>query len=223
MHQGSIPAHTGKPLARPGPGSCARVYPRPHGEAPDLWPTKRQTPGLSPPTRGSPARGPATSANSGSIPAHTGKPGPTVEAWIRPRVYPRPHGEAVDGQAVRGHVQGLSPPTRGSLQQAGFTHFVERSIPAHTGKPPLNPLYKKGFRVYPRPHGEAVRSSPAQPGDPGLSPPTRGSRPAPTTTRGRRRSIPAHTGKPPLGPADTPSTTVYPRPHGEAARWTETH
>ena len=50
---GSIPAHTGKPSRQSASPALSRVYPRPHGEAPEADPEPESDPGLSPPTRGS--------------------------------------------------------------------------------------------------------------------------------------------------------------------------
>ena len=71
---GSIPAHTGKPRRTGAAAGSARVYPRPHGEAPLRPGSRARDPGLSPPTRGSQDRGLTPQTSCGSIPAHTGKP-----------------------------------------------------------------------------------------------------------------------------------------------------
>ena len=115
-------------------------------------------------------------------------------------------------------MDGLSPPTRGSLSGSPRRPGRRRSIPAHAGKPKLG--YDKHARdqVYPRPRGEArtvmAAASPAS----GLSPPTRGSRRRAGRGTLRRRSIPAHAGKPGRAPAASTRTAVYPRPRGEAHR-----
>ena len=132
------------------------------------------------------------------------------------RVYPRPHGEAVPppGKATRG--EGLSPPTRGSQHHLPRGPRSRGSIPAHTGKPPPTSIQPSATRVYPRPHGEAIRTASPKLSVAGLSPPTRGSHRQAGVDATERRSIPAHTGKPRRRTAGTPPPAVYPRPHGEA-------
>ena len=132
---GSIPAHTGKPLAARLSAQSSAVYPRPHGEAADRDRRECHASGLSPPTRGSHAGWRRQQDQLGSIPAHTGKPSTCRRRSGSAAVYPRPHGEAsirVSSQLCSG---GLSPPTRGSLALLLLDLPLDRSIPAHTGKP----------------------------------------------------------------------------------------
>ena len=216
--EGSIPAHTGKPMMVPPTTWRITVYPRPHGEAMKRLACVSVGGGLSPPTRGSRVNAECASRLHGSIPAHTGKPAQVTAQVSMAAVYPRPHGEAVRASDEARFNRGLSPPTRGSLGIVRVARAAPGSIPAHTGKPVEADGTRHVGRVYPRPHGEA-------PGPPsptrrscGLSPPTRGSRPGAPGSLPRQRSIPAHTGKPwPISPARRPAR-VYPRPHGEARR-----
>ena len=172
--------------------------------------------GLSPPTRGSHPPVPRRRSPRGSIPAHTGKPRRwTGGCWTR-RVYPRPHGEAVFAGGTALTDDGLSPPTRGSLDDEREDARSAGSIPAHTGKPPRGLRYRDRAGVYPRPHGEATNGARSRWNDWGLSPPTRGSRHHAVPARGPSGSIPAHTGKPPLRDPLVHGPGVYPRPHGEA-------
>ena len=90
----SIPAHTGKPSPSCPACAAARVYPRPHGEAPGSTSLSPSCIGLSPPTRGSLDHIPQPARRARSIPAHTGKPAASLLANKYPTVYPRPHGEA---------------------------------------------------------------------------------------------------------------------------------
>ena len=214
---GSIPAHTGKPASRSSRRRPTPVYPRPHGEAKDATEHARRMYGLSPPTRGSPHRRDYAHQRSGSIPAHTGKPGSARTRADPPTVYPRPHGEASDSASPPAKVEGLSPPTRGSHPAPLWPCGGKRSIPAHTGKPPSRNGTPRWPGVYPRPHGEASPTIMRMYRGPGLSPPTRGSRVPGRGAPAGRRSIPAHTGKPPGGSVSSSSCWVYPRPHGEAA------
>ena len=214
--QGSIPAHTGKPV-RPlrDPGRSG-VYPRPHGEAVHGATGGVPKHGLSPPTRGSPLAETKDLARLGSIPAHTGKPSCSSQTEHSSGVYPRPHGEASFDVSRDFGPWGLSPPTRGSPVAPSTEHDMTRSIPAHTGKPGRTWRRRRLPAVYPRPHGEAGKLNMGRQAARGLSPPTRGSRCSLLFPPPIGRSIPAHTGKParPTGAALLPR--VYPRPHGEA-------
>ena len=93
---------------------------------------------------------------------------------------------------------------------------MNRSIPAHTGKPRGAPYRDTAPEVYPRPHGEAATTWASTGGSRGLSPPTRGSLHPPDSRPPTVRSIPAHTGKPRTAEGACGRTAVYPRPHGEA-------
>ena len=213
----SIPAHTGKPRRPPPRRPPARVYPRPHGEAPISVLPAAAARGLSPPTRGSPRRTINRAPPRGSIPAHTGKPWARAGCCSRCWVYPRPHGEAGPCPLCGGVDRGLSPPTRGSHKVDGRALVANGSIPAHTGKPPPRRRRRASARVYPRPHGEAVQLGAGLGRVGGLSPPTRGSRWLAGEGGPRRWSIPAHTGKPASPGRRSRLRGVYPRPHGEAS------
>ena len=133
---GSIPAHTGKPMTARSARIPKTVYPRPHGEARARLLERQRIRGLSPPTRGSRRSTVGATAIRGSIPAHTGKPASRERQCAQARVYPRPHGEARIPPIPGGFSRGLSPPTRGSLAPVVDRMLPQRSIPAHTGKPP---------------------------------------------------------------------------------------
>ena len=70
--------------------------------------------------------------------------------------------------------------------------------------------------VYPRPRGGAPCGLPIVLADPGLSPPTRGSRSRDWPVVYIGGSIPAHAGEPVSSPSFTFAMTVYPRPRGGA-------
>ena len=217
--RGSIPAHAGKPDS--GTGSQVRrgVYPRPRGEATPRGTPLTRTWGLSPPTRGSRRYGRCPGGGCGSIPAHAGKPARRARSPSLGWVYPRPRGEASLGAASVPNPSGLSPPTRGSRVRREREEVHQRSIPAHAGKPAGSHSCNAGSQVYPRPRGEATLIPRGWRTYRGLSPPTRGSlRNAPPTAgrHGRRRSIPAHAGKPTWRASGRSPDTVYPRPRGEA-------
>ena len=132
---GSIPAHTGKPQATCNAHVATQVYPRTHGEAlAEAGPTVTLC-GLSPHTRGSRRHQPGRRGRHGSIPAHTGKPGPSRPRPDEGGVYPRTHGEAPGRAVLDEGLQGLSPHTRGSHQRLAAERDEAGSIPAHTGKP----------------------------------------------------------------------------------------
>ena len=214
---GSIPAHTGKPAARPRRPCSTGVYPRPHGEALARDVVALAGSGLSPPTRGSPRQAAVRIPGAGSIPAHTGKPPTKTGGRAGRRVYPRPHGEADRLKKLMIDAGGLSPPTRGSRPCEQRAAHRLGSIPAHTGKPIPTATKLGTFRVYPRPHGEALEAVATTNADLGLSPPTRGSRRQDGERARLRRSIPAHTGKPRCVATARRMSWVYPRPHGEAS------
>ena len=214
---GSIPAHAGKPpIDRVSPASI-RVYPRPRGEAMVMTWMARAIQGLSPPTRGSRAEAGDRRTVNRSIPAHAGKPRPACRGpWPLP-VYPRPRGEAVHEPGDAALIRGLSPPTRGSRHQAVARPPLDRSIPAHAGKPRHGHGHRQRREVYPRPRGEAANSALLSARWAGLSPPTRGSPLVGDVEVGLRGSIPAHAGKPSARRSPAFATQVYPRPRGEAA------
>ena len=94
-----------------------------------------------------------------------------------------------------------------------------RSIPVHTGKPKEAVLNFYAAKVYPRTHGETIKSCPKSWPETsrhcGLSPYTRGNRVVALIKLQIHRSIPVHTGKPPSQTYSAPSKRVYPRTHGE--------
>ena len=172
--------------------------------------------GLSPPTRGSHEHLDSAHRLHGSIPAHAGKPTGTAGHPLKSWVYPRPRGEAEHPVVLKRRLDGLSPPTRGSLYPDGDDVAPRRSIPAHAGKPRRADASKAALEVYPRPRGEAWTIGPDGAFMLGLSPPTRGSRECDGAGVGQRGSIPAHAGKPIRYRSFTSIGGVYPRPRGEA-------
>ena len=217
VHQGSIPAHAGKPSpSRLAPGH-AGVYPRPRGEAPDERMQVTADHGLSPPTRGSHRRTDQRPSGGGSIPAHAGKPLGHAKPGGGAGVYPRPRGEAMTPDEREAVESGLSPPTRGSPEDAPDGVAVGGSIPAHAGKPSRAAADGREEGVYPRPRGEALVELLIQQQQLGLSPPTRGSLVLEVLGPGLVRSIPAHAGKPSSDSMIDDFPEVYPRPRGEAS------
>ena len=131
-HAGSIPAHAGEPpfmLLQP---PHSRVYPRPRGGTRE-W------------ERGT--------IMERSIPAHAGEPQYIQNSWGIVKVYPRPRGGTQSARGYSVEACGLSPPTRGNLQDEALDRARRRSIPAHAGEPGMNAAGDARRRVYPRPRG----------------------------------------------------------------------
>ena len=213
----SIPAHAGEPPTRSPRCCCTSVYPRPRGGACVHSRSSGHTLGLSPPTRGSHIADVVDHVFHGSIPAHAGEP-PLVSGQDRPpAVYPRPRGGASVYSVHSVTLQGLSPPTRGSLSLPLSLRPSRRSIPAHAGEPTPETLMSGSKKVYPRPRGGAFSTPGQTPLVWGLSPPTRGSRNFLAGLLGWKRSIPAHAGEPFTYSYTLAPCRVYPRPRGGAA------
>ena len=191
------------------------VYPRTHGETDMVMATLFGWYGLSPHTRGNHVSVRRASSEYRSIPAHTGKPGFLGTLNASSRVYPRTHGETWHLHCFRFFVLGLSPHTRGNHSVCVFALPFHGSIPAHTGKPSCASVGPVLPEVYPRTHGETYFWRDYCRIYYGLSPHTRGNRPAGAGQSAQPRSIPAHTGKPCAQAAFVRSSGVYPRTHGE--------
>ncbi len=91
--QGSIPAPTGKPVARVLKIDRTVVYPRAYGETCDWVEIHVPEPGLSPRLRGNHEVCYCPHCDMGSIPAPTGKPSCAKPCCICCGVYPRAYGE----------------------------------------------------------------------------------------------------------------------------------
>ncbi len=177
--------------------------------------------GLSPPTRGSLERQRPRCPDNRPIPAHAGEPSAPSSAWARKttrrRAYPRPRGGA-DGACGRNVAgQGLSPPTRGSRRYSGPGRFVRRPIPAHAGEPIRRGRNATDHWAYPRPRGGARPLLSCSRSRPGLSPPTRGSLPAMSSSGYALGPIPAHAGEPVRKRSGGRLAPAYPRPRGGAS------
>ena len=112
-------------------------------------------------------------------------------------------------------IEGLSPYTRGNLDQSQESGQKLRSIPVHTGKPSTPTAGCPSARVYPRTHGETHRPGKWRSTTKGLSPYTRGNLPKEDRGGPGAGSIPVHTGKPSACWQIDRHTRVYPRTHGE--------
>ena len=210
----SIPAHAGEPRNHRHLPTPSGVYPRPRGGTRRRPPPSRWEIGLSPPTRGNRTTISPAIVQMRSIPAHAGEPSTPHTPHRNSKVYPRPRGGTRSRLTRRRLCAGLSPPTRGNLQHRRNPQAVVGSIPAHAGEPSLSSARRSRRTVYPRPRGGTAQTR-AQPNEHGgLSPPTRGNRPASFASGAKSRSIPAHAGEPPAPRASTPRAEVYPRPRG---------
>ena len=93
LKSGSIPVHTGKPIAQRIATALTEVYPRTHGETIHPRTVHPKNKGLSPYTRGNPPDGYPGYFCLWSIPVHTGKPAAQHGRSAHCGVYPRTHGE----------------------------------------------------------------------------------------------------------------------------------
>ena len=119
-----------------------------------------------------------------SIPAYAGDPMPTLKPPPKATVYPRLRGGSTLTAYASPPVEGLSPPTRGIRGGCGCGVPKQGSIPAYAGDPHRGHHPRRYTEVYPRLRGgSAPNTTPAVIGE-GLSPPTRGIRPA------ARRNLP---------------------------------
>ena len=89
---GSIPVHTGEPLARVCEICVLRVYPRTHGGTLVSLHICAVSTGLSPYTRGNLVSQCFGCISSRSIPVHTGEPHSRYGGRHGFKVYPRTHG-----------------------------------------------------------------------------------------------------------------------------------
>ena len=175
---GSIPANAGEPNLCWGIDPCDWVYPRERGGAPAPRARREDEVGLSPRTRGSLKTSYTRNAQWGSIPANAGEPARGRRGRLCERVYPRERGGAGTVVVLIVHRYGLSPRTRGSPALGTTRRTVVGSIPANAGEPRWRPASAPCTRVYPRERGGAGSAESRNRSCQGLSPRTRGSRPA---------------------------------------------
>ena len=157
----------------------------------------------------------ASLKSTGSIPAHAGKPLGQESSNHQPRVYPRACGETCVLILINAYAKGLSPRMRGNQGHRLRGDRRIGSIPAHAGKPAQDVRSVFGSRVYPRACGETLPGMIQVNIIKGLSPRMRGNRMYFHTYPERRRSIPAHAGKPFLETYIFGCARVYPRACGE--------
>ena len=153
-----------------------------------------------------------------SIPAYAGDPHPLPSQSLVRRVYPRLRGGSSRTRLPASNQWGLSPPTRGIRACAVLASIWGRSIPAYAGDPAWIGCPIPPHTVYPRLRGGSYANRYPDPGDEGLSPPTRGIRIVPAITQSWGRSIPAYAGDPIPPHNITGGNKVYPRLRGGSAR-----
>ena len=131
----SIPAHAGEPRRAARELFEQGVYPRPRGGTGSTRVEPASSGGLSPPTRGNRFSCCSRLTFFGSIPAHAGEPPCSSPRAPQARVYPRPRGGTIAGDAADERDVGLSPPTRGNPSEKSYEMSALGSIPAHAGEP----------------------------------------------------------------------------------------
>ena len=173
--------------------------------------------GPSPLTRGSHHRHYVSRQHRGSIPAHAGQPMGQAEVEAFLKVHPRSRGAAAKWSIDIAGLQGPSPLTRGSPDQAQDALLRSGSIPAHAGQPlTLTQCWSKPW-VHPRSRGAAPAPQRRQASHLGPSPLTRGSRRVDRRRDSREGSIPAHAGQPLACRRISPALRVHPRSRGAAS------
>ena len=92
-------------------------------------------PGLSPHTRGNLIDTNGSNSRVGPIPAYAGEPSSESMIVSTRRAYPRIRGGTPPSAAFAAAVLGLSPHTRGNLDQLKSTNEKLGPIPAYAGEP----------------------------------------------------------------------------------------
>ena len=211
IHQGSIPACAGEPVAPTARPETHPVYPRVCGgtEATDSVPYAAL--GLSPRVRGNPTSCPTPSVRIRSIPACAGEPlRGLLDLRIR-WVYPRVCGGTLRRIAADYCHCGLSPRVRGNPRRFLRRRPTGGSIPACAGEPGRVVGDVAPYQVYPRVcGGTRQRILPMRP-HLGLSPRVRGNLTGLIALAGSFRSIPACAGEPRRAGRPPTPAEVYPR------------
>ena len=154
IHQGLIPAHTGKTSASPYGTARKWAHPRSYGENGFIQVASPANEGSSPLMRGKRDTAAATVGAAGLIPAHAGKTHRSAHCACRRGAHPRSRGE--NNKLLLGLQSdpGSSPLTRGKPEHAGRNLRRRGLIPAHAGKTrPRSRRYGKS-RAHPRSRGE---------------------------------------------------------------------
>ena len=170
--------------------------------------------GLSPRGRGNQLHGAHGDAKVRSIPAWAGEP-PLVKAVAAEAlVYPRVGGGTAFSRNIFWRSPGLSPRGRGNLSPHEANHVTHGSIPAWAGEPSRGSRGVALRTVYPRVGGGTRNPPVVAPMAEGLSPRGRGNPNPCQPNHGKRGSIPAWAGEPPISRVGIVQATVYPRVGG---------
>ena len=211
---GSIPANAGEPAATPPDPTHKEVYPRERGGTASQRLRCDSRRGLSPRTRGNRRRSTASCPRRWSIPANAGEP-ITEGSLIPPSsVYPRERGGTCSASPQVMDHGGLSPRTRGNPEWPGRKWACSGSIPANAGEPHARMAAPKCGTVYPRERGGTGDKRMTLKLEEGLSPRTRGNRPAQPGPKLGLWSIPANAGEPDACRFSRRHGQVYPRERG---------
>ena len=234
--RGPIPADAGEPAWRKSRRGPSGAYPRGRGGAQIEADAARTAEGLSPRTRGSRLQRQQAGGDHGPIPADAGEPpvriaraglgwayprgrggaGVTRQFCMRLRAYPRGRGGAVMTPLCRRGPLGLSPRTRGSLEE-GVSEITDKGpIPADAGEPHLQAHQSPRCWAYPRGRGGAYVAKSNAKSCTGLSPRTRGSRQPGADEHLGAGPIPADAGEPQRFATSTGPDGAYPRGRGGA-------
>ena len=150
--------------------------------------------GLSPLTRGTLCWRPQARYFHRFIPAHAGNTHNPDISCRKCSVYPRSRGEHSNTAPSSTTACGLSPLTRGTLDDVDGQEVPGRFIPAHAGNTPPSGSKMTWRAVYPRSRGEHRKIKRKVRNVTGLSPLTRGTRSGAQQLRRSARFIPAHAG-----------------------------
>ena len=194
--QGPIPADAGEPTIPDATPLEVRAYPRGRGGTFPPAASISAAMGLSPRTRGNRRLPACARRRPGPIPADAGEPTRAAAGPRKPRAYPRGRGGTCLPRGRTAHRRGLSPRTRGNLdQRAGFFSMCG-PIPADAGEPGnwLSSLFV--LTAYPRGRGGTGGAGHGGVSGGGLSPRTRGNLTGPTNSAISRGPIPADAGEP---------------------------
>ena len=154
------------------------VYPRIHGGNRRVARRGGFQSGLSPHSRGKRAEKEDAETARRSIPAFTGETYRWGVVVCHRRVYPRIHGGNLNMSGGSTTVRGLSPHSRGKHQSSLSAVEQKRSIPAFTGETIGREQHFGEPAVYPRIHGGNAKYQARPDFAQGLSPHSRGKRPA---------------------------------------------
>ena len=217
--RGPIPANAGEPDLAGVDCLDQGAYPRERGGTGDGTLHQVAGLGLSPRTRGNLLCWINRGVWSGPIPANAGEPRPARPSRSRLGAYPRERGGTTPGEAASGQTWGLSPRTRGNLNQALLVGNPRGPIPANAGEPRKGCHASHSRWAYPRERGGTIDPAWSQSWSQGLSPRTRGNHHRRHWWGRRQGPIPANAGEPKRQARTTLHQRAYPRERGGTASW----